>query len=60
VFFWYKVENKRAEQVLPVGAGGEGVGGQAEEEVAQIMYTHVSKCKNDKIGKSMYENMDGS
>jgi hypothetical protein len=30
------------EQILPeVGVGG----------VAQIMYTHVSKCKNDKINK---------
>jgi hypothetical protein len=37
------LENKRAEQVLPgsrVGSGGE---------VAQTMYTHMSKCKNDKI-----------
>jgi hypothetical protein len=30
---------KRVEQVLP-GSG---------EEVAQTMYTHISKCKNDKI-----------
>jgi hypothetical protein len=33
---------KRAEQVLP-GSWGWGWG-----EVAQTMYTHVSKCKNDK------------
>jgi hypothetical protein len=33
---------KRVEQVLP----GSRVGGGG---VAQIMYTHVSKCKNDKI-----------
>jgi hypothetical protein len=35
-----KSENKRVEQVLP--------GSQGWERVAQIMYTHVSKCKNDK------------
>jgi hypothetical protein len=34
---------KRAEQVVP----GNGVGGW--REVAQTMYTHVSKCKIDKI-----------
>jgi hypothetical protein len=32
-------ENKRAEQALS----------QRGMEVTQIMYTHVSKCKNDKI-----------
>jgi hypothetical protein len=37
-----KLENKRAEQALP---GGEGCSG----EVAQTTYTHVSKCKSDKI-----------
>jgi hypothetical protein len=35
-------ENKRAKQVLP----GSGVG---RGEVAQIMYIHVSKFKNDQI-----------
>jgi hypothetical protein len=35
------LESKRAEQNLP------GVGGVARR--AQIMYTHVSKCKNNKI-----------
>jgi hypothetical protein len=38
-----KSENKRAKRakkVLPGSSGGE---------VAQIMYTHISKCKNDKI-----------
>jgi hypothetical protein len=47
---------KRVEQVLP-GSVGEGWGcggvrrggGVWEGEVAQTMYTHVSKCKNDKI-----------
>jgi hypothetical protein len=39
VFSSTKSENKRSEQVLP-GRGWE---------VTQIMYTHVSKCKNDKI-----------
>jgi hypothetical protein len=43
VFFPTKSENKRAEQVLPRSRGGGG------GEVAQIMYTHVNKCKNDKI-----------
>jgi hypothetical protein len=33
------LENSRAEQVLPGGRGKRG-------KVAQIMYTHVSKCKN--------------
>jgi hypothetical protein len=41
-FLSTKLENKRAaEQVLP---RSWGLG-----EVAQKMYTHVSKCKNDKI-----------
>jgi hypothetical protein len=41
-FFFFsstKSENKRAEQVLPRSQG------QGQE----IMYAHVSKCKNDKI-----------
>jgi hypothetical protein len=33
------------EQVLP---GNWGLKGE-KREVAQTMYTHVSKCKNDKI-----------
>jgi hypothetical protein len=33
-------KKKRAEHVLP---------GRQGEEVAQTIYTHVSKCKNDKI-----------
>jgi hypothetical protein len=37
-----KSENKRVEQVLP------GRRGQRDREVAQTMYTHVSKCKNNK------------
>jgi hypothetical protein len=39
-----KSEKKRAEQVLS-GIGGWDCGG----EVAQIIYTHVNKCKNNKI-----------
>jgi hypothetical protein len=35
-----KSEDKRVEQVLPGGEGSVG-------EVVQVMYTHVSKCKND-------------
>jgi hypothetical protein len=30
-----------------VGVGGGG--GREEGEVAQIVYTHTSKCKNDEI-----------
>jgi hypothetical protein len=37
----HKLENKRAEQEL-LGVGEEW-------EVAQTMYKHVNKCKNDKI-----------
>jgi 5S rRNA maturation endonuclease (ribonuclease M5) len=36
------LEKKRVKQVLP-GSGGLG------REVAQTMYTYVSKCKNNKI-----------
>jgi hypothetical protein len=39
------LENNRAKEVLP-GNGGWRVGGC---EVAQTMYMHVSKCKNNKI-----------
>jgi hypothetical protein len=35
------LEKKRAEQVLPGSRGGE--------EVAQKIYTYVSKCKNNII-----------
>jgi hypothetical protein len=42
--FSTKLENKRVELVMP-GSGGE-MGG---EKLAQIMYTYVSKCKNDKV-----------
>jgi hypothetical protein len=39
-----KLENKRAEQVLPGSGEWRWSGRQA-----QMMYTHVSKCKNDKL-----------
>jgi hypothetical protein len=39
------LENQRVEQVLLRGGGGQGFGGK----VAQIMWTHVSKCENNKI-----------
>jgi hypothetical protein len=43
------LEKKKAEQVTP-GNGGEGGGVVCgKEEVAQRMYTHLSKCTNDKI-----------
>jgi hypothetical protein len=32
-----------------VGWGGGAGEKEGEREVAQTMYTHVSKCKNDKI-----------
>jgi hypothetical protein len=41
-----KSENKRMEQVLP-GSRGRWMAGVGD--VAQTMYMHVSKCKNDKI-----------
>jgi hypothetical protein len=45
MFSLTKLENKRVEQVLPrsMGCG----------EVAQTMYTHVSKCKRDKRKKKI-------
>jgi hypothetical protein len=46
---------KRVKQVLPGSGCGSGGGrGQRRREVAQTMYTHVSKCKNTKI-KEKYE-----
>jgi hypothetical protein len=47
VFFATKSENRREEQVL-LGSWSAGDWG---EEVAQTMYTHVSKCNKDKIKK---------
>jgi hypothetical protein len=46
------LENKRVVQVLLKSRGGRGVGvgGRCGEvEVAQTIYTHVSKCKSNKI-----------
>jgi hypothetical protein len=52
-FSFTKLENGRAEQVLPggeIGTGGRGEvarkGGRRIDSV-QIMYTHVCKCKSD-------------
>jgi hypothetical protein len=39
------LKNKRAEQVLP-GSKGVGGGGQGGV-VAQTMYRHMNKCKNN-------------
>jgi hypothetical protein len=49
VFSSTKLE-KWAEQVLP-GSEGEGADGTGKVggEVAKIMYTHIRKCKNDKM-----------
>jgi hypothetical protein len=44
IFSSTKSENKKEEQVLPRNE----VQGE-RKEVTQTMYTHVSKCKNDKI-----------
>jgi hypothetical protein len=49
VFSSTKSENKRVEHVL-LRSGGGGWGGG----VAQIMYTPVSKCKNDKIKRESH------
>jgi hypothetical protein len=46
VFSSTKLE-KRVEHVLPGSVGGGG-------EVAQTMYTHISKCKNDKRKNDSY------
>jgi hypothetical protein len=53
VFSSTKSENKRVEQILPRSRDG-GVGREERRrgEVAQTMYTHVSKCKNGKIKES--------
>jgi hypothetical protein len=42
IFFSKKLENKKVEQVL---TGSR----ESKREVAQTMYTHVSKCKYYKI-----------
>jgi hypothetical protein len=46
IFSLKQNQRQRAEPVL-----GKREGGQEEGEVAQTMYTHVSKCKNHKINK---------
>jgi hypothetical protein len=42
------LENKRAEQVLPESEKGWVRGEEQGVEVAQTMYTHMNKCKNNK------------
>jgi hypothetical protein len=52
-FFFYKLENKRVEQVLPRGKGGDSargeVAGKRTRRVNTVkkMCTHGCKCKND-------------
>jgi hypothetical protein len=46
VFSSTKSENKSEEQVLP-GDGGVGSGTGRRVSMAQIMYIHACKCKND-------------
>jgi hypothetical protein len=41
--------NKIKEEGRECSAWKQGFGGGRGEGMAQIMYTHVSKCKNDKI-----------
>jgi hypothetical protein len=45
---------KRLEQVLSRSRWGE------RGKVAQTIYTHVIKCKNNKIKKEKYEDGEGS
>jgi hypothetical protein len=47
VFSSTKLENKRAEQVLAIDSGGR-------REVAQVLYTHVNICNNNKIKFKKY------
>jgi hypothetical protein len=48
-FFFYKIIEQKG-RTGSVQRWREGAGGkQGAGEVAQIMYTHVSKCKNNKI-----------
>jgi hypothetical protein len=51
-FLFNKSENKRAEQVLPRSRVWEGWE-RRWGEVAQTMYTYVSKCKNGEIFKKI-------
>jgi hypothetical protein len=46
-FFFYKVENRRAEQVLSVGGGRKWEKGYGRVNMVQILCTHVCKWKND-------------
>jgi hypothetical protein len=48
IFYSTKLENKRVEQVLPRSRQRE-----ESKEVAQTMYTYVSKCKNNKRKRKM-------
>jgi hypothetical protein len=50
------LENKRANRFCLEGGDRDGVGGE-ERKVAQTMYTHVSKCKNEKT-KRKEKNVD--
>jgi hypothetical protein len=46
-FLLNKIREQRVEQVLPGSIGREGKGGRGK--IAQTMYTHVNKCKNENI-----------
>jgi hypothetical protein len=46
---FYKIGEQEDRTWKGESGGRRGGDGCAGEEVAQIIYTHVSKCKNDKI-----------
>jgi hypothetical protein len=48
-FFFYKIreQDNATGSAQRWGRGGDAMGEGRREEVVQIIYTHVSKCKND-------------
>jgi hypothetical protein len=48
-FLFNKIRHNRWNRICTVARGMWGVGGVGGREVAQTMYTYVSKCKIDKI-----------
>jgi hypothetical protein len=47
IFFYVFCSTKITKQEGRTGSSLRWSGGRGEREVAQIMYMHVSKCKND-------------
>jgi hypothetical protein len=60
-YLLYFLFNKIREQEDRIGSAWKlgGRGGSWRWEVAQTMYTHVSKCKNDKIKKKNNKKIQG-